>query len=54
MKPRITATCAPSARGRRNGGEARLSAFIPLKIRKRGARKAVVRPDGDVNTPGMS
>ncbi|MDD2991815.1 MAG: site-specific recombinase resolvase [Zoogloea sp.] len=47
MKPRITATGAPIARERRDGGEIKLSTFIPLKIRKRGTRQ-VVRPDGDV------
>ncbi|MFZ0789113.1 MAG: hypothetical protein WAM94_05765 [Chromatiaceae bacterium] len=29
-----------------------LSTFIPLKIRKRGASKVVVRPDGQVEAPG--
>ncbi len=38
------------AREHRDGGEVRLSTFIPLTIRKRGARKVVVRPDGDVTT----
>ncbi len=28
------------------------STFIPLKIRKRGASKVVVRPDGQVDAPG--
>ena len=54
MKPRITATGAPIARERRDGGEIKLSTFIPLKIRKRGTRKVVVRPDGDVTAPGTS
>ena len=30
----------------------KLSTFIPLKIRKRGGSKVVVRPDGQVNAPG--
>lgn len=30
----------------------KLSTFIPLKIRKRGASKVVVRPDGQVDAPG--
>lgn len=51
MKPKITATGAPIAREHRDGGEVRLSTFIPFKIRKRGARKVVVRPDGDVTAP---
>jgi hypothetical protein len=33
-------------------GEVKLSTFIPLKIRKRGASKVVVRPDGAVEAPG--
>jgi hypothetical protein len=32
--------------------EVKLSTFIPLKIRKRGASKVVVRPDGQVESPG--
>jgi hypothetical protein len=31
-----------------------LSTFIPLKIRKRGASKVAVRPDGQVDTTGAS
>ena len=30
----------------------KLSTFIPLKIRKRGASKVVVRPDGQIGAPG--
>lgn len=30
----------------------KLSTFIPLKIRKRGGRKVVVRPDGQLDAPG--
>ena len=54
MKPRITTTGTPIARERRDGGAVKLSTFIPLKIRKRGARKVVVRPDGDVTAPGTA
>lgn len=39
-------------RERRDGGLVKLSTFIPLKIRKRGGSKVVVRPDGQVNAPG--
>lgn len=46
MKPRVRATDAPITRERRDGGQVKLSTFIPLKIRKRGASKMVVRPDG--------
>ena len=30
----------------------KLSTFIPLKIRKRGASKVVVQPDGQIEVPG--
>jgi hypothetical protein len=36
----------------RDGGQIKLSTFIPLKIRKRGASKVVVRPDGQVEAAG--
>jgi len=52
MKPRVRATGAPVARECREGGQVKLSTFIPLKIRKRGASKVVVRPDGQVEAPG--
>lgn len=52
MKPRVQATGAPVARERRDDGQVKLSIFIPLKIRKRGASKVVVRPDGQVEVAG--
>lgn len=52
MKARVHTTGAPVARERREGGQIRLSTFIPLKIRKRGASKVVVRPDGQVEAAG--
>lgn len=52
MKARVQATGQPVARERRDGGQVKLSTFIPLKIRKRGVRKVVVRPDGQVEAPG--
>lgn len=52
MKARVQATAAPVARERREGGQIRLSTFIPLKIRRRGASKVVVRPDGQVEAAG--
>ncbi len=52
MKPKVSATGTPVARERRDGGRIKLSTFIPLKIRKRGASKVVVRPDGQVEAPG--
>lgn len=32
---------------RMDGGAMKLSTFIPLKIKKRGVRKVVIRPDGE-------
>lgn len=52
MKPKVSATGTPVARERRDGGRVKLSTFIPLKIRKRGASTVVVRPDGQVEAPG--
>lgn len=54
MKARVQATGAPMLRERRDGGEVKLSTFIPLKIRKRGASKVVVRPDGAVEAPSTA
>ena len=52
MKPKVQPLGAAIARERWDGGQVKLSTFIPLKIRKRGARKVVVRPDGAVESPG--
>lgn len=52
MKARIRTTGEPVARERRDGWQVKLSTFIPLKIRKRGASKVVVRPDGQVEAAG--
>lgn len=52
MKPKVQALGVPVARERRDGAQIRISTFIPLKIRKRGARKVVVRPDGQVDDRG--
>ena len=52
MKPKVQPLGAAIARERRDGGQVKLSTFIPLKIRKRGASKVVVRPDGAVESPG--
>jgi hypothetical protein len=52
MKPKMQTLGAPVARERRDGGQVKLSTFIPLKIRKRGGSKVVVRPDGHVAAPG--
>ena len=52
MKPKVQTLGAAIAREHRNGGQVKLSTFIPLKIRKRGASKVVVHPDGQVEAPG--
>ncbi len=52
MKPKVQALGGAVVRERRDGGQVRLSTFIPLKIRKRGGSKVVVRPDGAVESPG--
>ena len=52
VKPKVQTMGGPVARERRDGGQFKLSTFIPLKIRKRGASKVVVRPDGQVDAPG--
>ncbi len=52
MKPKVQTLGTPVARERRDGGQVKLSTFIPLKIRKRGGSKVVVRPDGQEAAPG--
>ena len=52
MKARVQATGVPVTRERRDGEQIRLSTFIPWKIKKRGARTVVVRPDGAAEAPG--
>ena len=52
MKPKVQALGAAVARERGVGEQVKISTFIPLKIRKRGASKVVVRLDGQVETPG--
>ena len=52
MKPKVQALGAPVARERHDGTQIKISTFIPLKIRKRGGRTVVVRPDGQVDAPG--
>ncbi|AVZ79683.1 hypothetical protein C3497_09690 [Zoogloeaceae bacteirum Par-f-2] len=52
MKPKVQTLGAPVARERRDGEQVKLSTFIPLKIRKRGGSKVVVRPDGQVDATG--
>lgn len=52
MKPKVQALGGPAARERRDGDQVKMSTFIPIKIRMRGASKVVVRPDGQVEAPG--
>jgi len=52
MKPKVQPLGAAIARERNDGGQVKLATFIPLKIRKRGNSKVVVRPDGQMDAPG--
>lgn len=52
MKPKVQPLGAAIARERRDGGQVKLSTFIPLKICKRGGSKVVVRPDSQVEASG--
>ena len=52
MKPRVQPLGAAIARERRDGGQVKLSTFIPLRIMKRGDSKVVVRTGGAVEWPG--
>ena len=52
MKPKLRATGAPVTRESRDGGSIKLSTVIPLKIRRRGVSKVIVRPDGQAETTG--
>lgn len=54
MRPRIESTGHPVARELRDGSQVKLSTFIPLKIRKRGASKVVVRPSEAPGKPGTA
>jgi hypothetical protein len=54
MKPKVSATGAPVIRKRQDGGGIKLSTVIPLKIRKRGGSKVIVRPDGHAQTAGKT
>ncbi|MCZ2134324.1 MAG: hypothetical protein LC098_02680 [Burkholderiales bacterium] len=52
MKPKMQALGAAVARERRDGAQIKISTFIPLKIRKRGGSKVVIRPDSQEDTSG--
>jgi len=47
MKPTVQVLGNAVSRTQQQNGEVSLSTFIPLKIRKRGGRRVVVRPDGE-------
>ena len=54
MTMKVRAAGAAVARERVEGGEVKLSTFIPLKIRRRGASVVVVRgPGGEVGAPAQ-
>ncbi len=52
MRPKVQALGAAIARERHDGTQIKISTFIPLKIRKRGGSKVVIRPDGQLDAPG--
>ena len=54
MRPKFQTLGAPVARERWDAGQIWLSTFIPLKIRRRGASKVLVRPDGQLAAPGRA
>lgn len=54
MKPRVQTLGTPIARKQQDGGQVKLSTFIPLKIRKRGGSKVVVRPNDQVEAAGKA
>ncbi|BEU70636.1 hypothetical protein MAFF211271_01910 [Ralstonia syzygii subsp. indonesiensis] len=54
MRARIEATGHPVARELRDGSRVKVSTFIPLKIRKRGASKVVVRSSDAPGNPGKA
>jgi hypothetical protein len=54
MKPKVSATGAPVIRKRQDGSGIKLTTVIPLKIRRRGVSKVIVRPDGQMETAGKA
>lgn len=50
---RIRTTGAPVSMRRREDGAVKLSTFIPLKIRRRGVSKVIIRPDVGVGGEGV-
>ena len=54
MLKKINTRGAPMVQEREEGGTVRVSTFIPLKIRKRGVRKVLIRPSATLNSGGNS
>lgn len=54
MKLKVSATGAPITREHQASSGIKLSTVIPLKIRKRGGSKVIVRPDGQAKTAGKA
>lgn len=54
MKLKVSATGAPITREHQSGSGIKLSTVIPLKIRKRGGSKVIVRPDGQTESAGKA
>lgn len=54
MLKKIKTRGAPMVQEREEGGTVRVSTFIPLKIRKRGVRKVVIRPSETLVAGGNS
>jgi hypothetical protein len=52
MLKKIKTRGAPMAQEREEGGRVKVSTFIPLKIRKRGVRKVVIRPSATLESGG--
>ncbi len=46
---RIRQSGEATVQQRMDGSAVKLSTFIPLKIKKRGVRKVVIRPDGEIS-----
>lgn len=53
MKEKLLTLGNAFARERRDGGQVKLSTFIPMKIRKRGgSSRIILHPDGQTAAPG--
>lgn len=52
-KMRVRATGAPVVMQRAEGTEVKISTFIPLKVKRRGVRKVMLRPQGGEAPPAQ-